>query len=120
MTKLAEDEFSKTGLAPTYAFVLMAVNSYPGIQPKELSEHLQLTPSTVTRLVEKMEFKGFVNRKISGRHTEIFPTPKSLEINEQIKSAWGELNKRYSSLIGEADGRDLTEKINQAIEKIIE
>lgn len=120
MTKLAEEEFAKTGLAPTYAFVLMAVNALPGIQPKELSEYLQLTPSTVTRLVEKMEFKGFVIRKINGRHTEIFPTPKSLELNEQIKNSWGELNKRYSDLIGETEGIELTEKINLAIEKIVE
>ena len=119
MGKLAEDEFSKTGLAPTYAFVLMAVNSYPGIQPKELSEFLQLTPSTVTRLVEKMEFKGYLERKSCGRSTEIYPTEKSLALNDQIKSSWEELHKRYSSLVGETEGKELTEKINQAIDNIL-
>ena len=118
MGKLAEEEFSKTGLAPTYAFVLMAVNSYPGIQPKELSEYLQLTPSTVTRLIDKLEFKGYLERKNCGRSTEIFPNQKSLELNDQIKSSWTALHKRYSSLVGEAGGKELTEKINQAIDDL--
>jgi len=119
MSRLAEDAFSKTGLAPSYAFVLMAVNSFPGIQPKELSEYLQLTPSTVTRLVDKMETKGYLERKNCGRSTEIFPTQKSLELNNQIKNAWHALHKRYSSLVGEKEGKELTAKINQAIENII-
>jgi len=119
MGKMAEEEFSKTGLAPTYAFVLMAVNSTPGIQPKELSEYLQLTPSTVTRLIDKMEFKGYLERKNCGRSTEIFPTEKSLTLNEQIKTSWEELHKRYSNLVGEAEGKELTEKINQAIDNIL-
>lgn len=120
MSRLAEEEFSKTGLAPSYAFVLMAVNSFPGIQPKELSEYLQLTPSTVTRLLDKLEVKSYLERKNCGRSTEIFPTQKSLELNDQIKSAWTALHKRYSSLVGEAEGKELTEKINQAIDSIVE
>ncbi len=119
MGKLAEEEFSKTGLAPTYAFVLMAVNSYPGIQPKELSEYLQLTPSTVTRLIDKMEIKGYLERKNCGRSTEIYPTEQSLALNNQIRSSWEELHKRYSNLIGENEGKALTEKINQAIDHIL-
>ena len=120
MSRLAEEEFSKTGLAPSYAFVLMAVNSFPGIQPKELSEYLQLTPSTVTRLVDKLEFKGYLERKNRGRKTEIYATIKSIQLNDQIKSAWTALHKRYSSLVGEAEGKELTEKINQAIDSIME
>ena len=120
MSKLAEEEFSKTGLAPSYAFVLMAVNSFPGIQPKELSEYLQLTPSTVTRLLDKLEVKDYLERKNCGRSTEIFPKEKSLELNDQIKSAWTALHKRYSGLVGEAEGKELTEKINQAIDNILQ
>ena len=119
MGKLAEEEFSKTGLAPTYAFVLMAVNSYPGIQPKELSEYLQLTPSTVTRLIDKMEIKGYLERKNCGRSTEIYPTEESLALNDQIKTSWEELHNRYSTLVGETEGKELTEKINLAIDNIL-
>ena len=61
MTKMADEAFAKTGLAPSYAFMLMSINHKPGIHPKELSEHMQLTPSTVTRLLEKLEAKNLLD-----------------------------------------------------------
>jgi MarR family transcriptional regulator, organic hydroperoxide resistance regulator len=118
MTKMAEEEFANTGLAPSYAFILMSVNSKPGIQPKELSEHLQLMPSTVTRLVEKLEYKGLVERKYSGRNTEVYPTAKSLNLDPAIKTSWQNLYKRYSKLIGEEESKNLTLNINTAINSI--
>lgn len=120
MTRLAEEAFAPTGLAPSSAFILMTVNNHPGIHPKELSERMQLTPSTVTRLVEKLEFKGYLNRESSGRSTVIQPTSKSLEMQDQIKSCWSNLYQTYSKKIGEGDGKVLTEKINQAMEQISE
>lgn len=118
MTRMAEEEFSNTGLAPSYAFILMSVNSKPGIQPKELSEHLMLMPSTVTRLVEKLEYRGFLERKVSGRTTGVHPTEKSLKLDKAIRTSWQKLNERYSRLIGEKESKNLTHKINDAIEAV--
>ena len=119
MTRMAEEEFASTGLAPSYAFVLMTVNAQPGIQPKDLSNKMQLTPSTVTRLVDKLEVKGFLKRNTNGRTTMIEPTDKSLELNGKIKESWKNLYNRYSELIGEEEGKELTQKINDALQKII-
>jgi len=118
MTRMAEEEFANTGLAPSYAFILMSVNSKPGIQPKELSEHLLLMPSTVTRLVEKLENKGFVERKYIGRNTEVHPTKKSFNLDHAIKTSWQNLFNRYSKIIGEKESENLTLKINDAINAI--
>ncbi len=119
MTRMAEEEFASTGLAPSHAFVLMTVNFQPGIQPKDLSNHMQLTPSTVTRLVEKLEFRGYLERSISGRITMIHPTAKSLELNDKIKESWRNLYNRYSNLVGENEGKELTQKINDALDSIM-
>lgn len=118
LSKMAEEEFAITGLAPSYAFLLMAVDKKPGIQPKELSMQLQLTPSTVTRLIEKLEYKGIVERKTSGRCTEVYPTKKCHELDEKIKLAWTNLNKRYVELIGEEEVLELTSLINTASTKL--
>jgi len=117
MTKMAEEEFAVTGLAPSYAFLLMSVNESPGIQPKELSKQLQLSPSTVTRLVEKMELREFVERKSVGRRTEVYPTRKSIELDTEIKEAWMNLYRRYSDILGE-EADDLTGAIYDAVKKL--
>ena len=48
MTKLADEEFAVTGLSSSYAFFTYDGLFKTGIQPKEISHHMQLTPSTVT------------------------------------------------------------------------
>jgi DNA-binding MarR family transcriptional regulator len=117
MTKMAEEEFAMTGLAPSYAFLVMSVVEKPGIQPKELSEQMQLTPSTVTRLLEKVELKGFVERRSVGRRTEVYPTEKSRELDPKIRKAWQSLYTRYSRVLG--DGANaLTRAVYDAAKKL--
>lgn len=120
MTKIADEEFSITGLSSSYAFLLMTVNEEPGIQPKEISEKMLLTPSTVTRLIEKMEHKGYLERKHSGRITEVYPTAKSKKLDKKIKQAWMNLYKRYTSILGETKSAKLTENIYNAAMKLHE
>lgn len=118
MTKMAEEEFAVTGFSPSHAFLLMSVNEKPGIRPKEICKHIQLMPSTVTRLIEKLEQKGFVKRESVGKSTEVYPTKKSTQIDSKIKEAWLNLYKRYSELIGEKEGKELTTLINNAISNL--
>ncbi len=118
ITKMAEEEFSITQLAPSYAFLLMIINEKPGSGPKEISQKMMLTPSTVTRLIEKMEGKGYVSRKINGKFTEVYPTQKSTEIDNKIREAWVNLFKRYEELLGNETSKQLTNDIYDAALKL--
>ncbi|KAA3658767.1 MAG: MarR family transcriptional regulator [Calditrichaeota bacterium] len=120
MTKMAEEEFTIVQLAPSHAFLLMTVNQKPGIQPKEISKIMKLKPSTVTRLIEKMEFKGYLERKSIGKTTEVFPSKSCTELDSKIKEAWRNLLNRYTKLIGEKESRRLTEDVYEAILKLQE
>jgi MarR family transcriptional regulator, organic hydroperoxide resistance regulator len=118
ITKIADEEFASLGISPSYAFLIMSVNSKPGIQPGEISIEMQLTPSTVTRLIEKMEHKGLLERKSNGKFTEVYITPKGVEIIPQIKACWMNLYKRYSGVLGEENAVQLTSMIYDAVRKL--
>jgi MarR family transcriptional regulator, organic hydroperoxide resistance regulator len=120
VTRMAEEEFQITGLAPSYAFLVMTVNDSPGINATDLSATMQLKPSTVTRLVEKMEAKGLVTRKSVGKFTEIYPTDKSRALNMRLHEAWVNFYKRYSALLGEADAQQLTAAVYRAAKALSE
>ncbi len=115
---MADDAFRKVGLAPSYAFLLMAVNERPGIQPSELSEILGLTPSTITRLVEKMEYRGYLSRSSEGRATYIEPTESCRDMDEDIHEAWRELRNSYTEILGERYTTVLTEMSSKAINQL--
>lgn len=118
MTKMADEEFAVTGISSSYAFLLMTVNNKPGIQPKEISEQMQLSPSTITRLIEHLEQKKLVERKSTGRTTEVLPTEKSKKLDKKIKEAWRNLYNRYSELIDEEEAKMLTANIYDAVKKL--
>ncbi len=118
MTKMADECFAVTGLTSSYAFLLMTVNGTPGIQPKEISMHMQLTPSTVTRLIEKMEHRGLLTRKHVGRTTEVYPTQASIDLNSKIKEAWAELYERYAEILGKKESDELSLLIHEATRKL--
>lgn len=111
LTRLADEAFQETGWGPSYSFILLRVNANPGIGPTELSRQLSLTPSTITRLVEKLEARGMVVREISGRKTSISPTQKSIDLNPSLTEAWHQLFKRYTELLG----HHLATELNKAV-----
>ena len=114
MTKMADEAFAPTGLSTSYAFLLMTVNDSPGIQPEAISCQMQLTPSTVTRLIEKMEYRGLLERKSVGRATQVFPTEKSEALKPELKKAWQSLYRRYTGILGKETANQLTDDIYKA------
>jgi len=114
ITRIADDEFAPCGLTSSYAFLIMTVNSNPGIQPMDISKKMMLTPSTITRLIEKMERKGLLKRKTDGRFTSVHPTEKSNKLDKKLKSCWNKVFLRYTELLGEKPAKQLTSGIYSA------
>lgn len=111
ITKIAEEEFKSTGLSPTYAFLMMAVQEQPSITQKELGEALHVTPSTITRFIEKLVYKGLVTTRSEGRMSYVDLTPLGIERMEVIKDAWRNLFHRYSEILGKEEGKSMTRQM---------
>ncbi len=117
---MADEAFRGLGLTSSYAFLIMIVHEQPGVQPKELSEKLQLTPSTITRLVEKMEYRGLLERSSNGRATHVSLTDKGEELIPKLEEAWGNLQEKYTSILGDRYTEVLTEMTTKAAEQVKE
>lgn len=118
ITKMAEDCFRPTGLSPSHAFLVMLVVENPGIVPTELSRYLSLAPSTVTRVVDALENRGFIERNIQGKAVMISPTDKGNQIYVKIGNAWKSLYQEYSEQLKNLDPDELTRQIDQAVSKL--
>src|SRR5215207_9703157 len=84
--KLAQESWQKVDLSPSHAYLLMVVLEEPGVQPSFLSDHLQLQPSTVTRLIEKLEERKLVVRTAAGKITNVYPTPKAKTLYPKLRA----------------------------------
>lgn len=118
MTRLADEAFGPTGLSPSHAFLLMIINENPGIGPNELSKKLQIAPSTVTRFADVLEKKGMIYRESEGKVSKIFNTEKGKNLQENIKSCWGNLYNLYSEKLGDRLSGVLNDLINESARKL--
>jgi len=118
--KTADDAFSKTGLSPSHALLLYIVNQNGEIHQKEIGERLHLTPSTITRFVEKLEGKRLVSRKTNGKNVYICTTEKGLLLQSEIIIAWNDLHAVYEDILTEDETRqfiEISRKLLQKLEK---
>ncbi|NGP75212.1 winged helix-turn-helix transcriptional regulator [Balneolaceae bacterium YR4-1] len=118
LSGMADDVFRDVGLSPSHAFLLMTVNDEPGIQPSQLSELLRLSPSTITRLIEKMEYQGYLERASEGRATHVHPTDKCRDKDADLREAWEALKDRYTQKLGERYTEVLTEMAVKAKDQL--
>jgi len=118
LNKMAEDAFSPIGLSPSHAFVLMSVIKKPGIQPTELSEILMLAPSTVTRVIEKLEHKGMAERRGDAKETFVYATGRGMKLEGKLKKSWTDLFDKYVGVLGEESAKQLTSATFEATLKL--
>lgn len=117
LNKLADDIFKKTGLAPNYAFALMQINENPGIASSDLAKLLSLSPSTITRFVDKLIVKGLCKRVSEGKSSFLYLTDDGKLLLNEIQAAWSKLYKEYSKIIGEKEAVELTKYMNELADR---
>ena len=84
ITRMAEEEFRRTGLSPSHAFLMMLVNDNPGIGQKELCEQLHLAPSTVTRFIDSLVHRGYLARKSDGKVSRVYATEADVILRPEV------------------------------------
>ncbi|MEO7983444.1 MAG: MarR family transcriptional regulator [Bacteroidota bacterium] len=117
--KLAQESWSKVDLSPSHAYLLMMAIEEPGVQPSTLVEHLQLQPSTITRLIEKLESRKLVVRTTEGKMTNVYPTPKGKELMPRLKECLHEFYTNYAGVLGREESAKLVLSMGKVADKLI-
>jgi MarR family transcriptional regulator, organic hydroperoxide resistance regulator len=116
--KLATATWKKVNLSPSHAYLLMIVIDEPGVQPGALSQELHLTPSTITRLLEKLEEKKLVIRNTEGKTTSVYPTTKSKEMKPQLRECVDEFYRNCVALVGKDECARFVNSVNKISDKL--
>lgn len=116
--KIAEEAFAKTGLSPSHALLLYLVNTKKESQQKELGETLHLTPSTITRLIEKLERRRLVEKQSVGKQVYLKPTPEGLAMHDEIMIAWDKLHEKYSNILTEDETAQFLKLSGKLLEQL--
>ncbi|NML20537.1 winged helix-turn-helix transcriptional regulator [Pseudoflavitalea sp. G-6-1-2] len=116
--KLSIDVWKKVDLSPSHAYLLMLVVEEPGMQPGSLAGQLRLTPSTITRLIEKLESRKLVVRTNEGKITNVYPTPKAKELFPKLIACATEFTTKYYAILGKEECDKLTRTMANMADKL--
>ena len=116
--KLANESWKRVNLSPSHAYLLLLTLEHPGIQPTAIAEQLQLQPSTVTRLIEKIEKQKLIVRTTEGKLTNVYPTPKGKELLPKLMECLADFQARYTGLLGKEESARLVQNMGKFADKL--
>lgn len=118
LTREADEVFAAMGLSYSHALILVLIHKDPEIQPSLLAERMHLKPSTITRLVQKLETRQLVKKESSGRATSIACTSEGDKTAEEIEQKWYELVNKKKEELGDRYVDVLSEMIANALDEM--
>ena len=90
----AHSLLEKLGLYRGQPPVLFALWEQDGLTHGELAQRLQITPATITRMIQRMEKAGFVQRKPDSgdqRISRVYLTETGRAIRAQLQAIWDQM-----------------------------
>ncbi len=118
ISSIADVTFADLGLTPSDAYLIMCVNEKPNIQPTEISAKILLAPSTITRMIEKLEKRDIVTRTYEGKYTFVAPTAKGKDIYGSVVKKWDEIGAQFTKKLGDSTVSSLIQFTTQAVKML--
>ena len=116
--KLAIEAWKPVNLSPSHAYLLMMAIEQPGIQPGRLADELQLTPSTISRLIDKLEEKKLLVRVVEGKIINVYSTPAAKNLLPKLKLCLTEFYNSYSKILGKQKSAEMVKSIGEFADRL--
>ena len=118
LTKIAEDIFKPSDLAPTYAYLLLLLDQWKELSLSDISSSLYIDPSTTTRFIEKLIKKDLVKRRKEGRFGYISLTKKGINKMPIVRECKDNLDIQMSKVFGPKTSQKHTDYLSEIITKL--
>ena len=116
VTNIYDDALRSLDLKVSQMNILVAAAKMVTARPVDVCEHLHLDVSTLSRNVERMKARGWLEvvHDEDGRSQPFRLTPQGRKLLEKAVPAWGEAQEQVKKVLG--DG--FVEQLNQATKRV--
>ena len=118
--KLAIDIWKPAGLPPSHAYLLQQILSGDICFPSRVAQDLMLSPSTVTRLLDKLERMNLISRTPYEHLICVQPTQKARDLEPLLLQCEWAFDRECRAIFGEAGSDRLNLLLNTATDKLAE
>jgi len=116
ITNIYDDAFRPLDLKVSQMSILVATAKLGTARPSELCEHLHLDVSTLSRNVERMRARGWLEvvPDDDGRSQPFRLTPRGRKLLEKALPAWSKSQQQVKKALG----AEFVDQLNQAMNRI--
>ncbi len=116
VTNIYDDALRPLGVKASQLNILVVTARLGLARPADVCKRLQLDTSTLSRNVERMRAKGWLEvvADVDGRAQPFRLTPKGRKLLERAKPAWEKAQEKVKKLIG----ADAVASIDDAVQRI--
>jgi DNA-binding MarR family transcriptional regulator len=93
--------FKPFSLATSYVELLMVIEEEGEVSQKIIAEELGLAPSTITRFINKLDKKGYINKTRSGKTMLISLDQKKSKQVKELKEIYYSAEKGLQNILSE-------------------
>ena len=111
------EHLKDTGLSACHSSYILTVCRFPGISQEQVSQHIYINKSNVTRQLAFLEENGFIERRQSEtdrRVLLVYPTQKALDVLPFVQQT----NHEWNNYITKGFSADELDKFNGMMERI--
>ncbi|MFJ6853067.1 MarR family winged helix-turn-helix transcriptional regulator [Streptomyces sp. NPDC091271] len=109
------------GLYPGQEFLMMHLWDTGAVRQAELIKAMDLDPSTVTKMLQRLEQAGHVRRRPDPddrRAVLVEATDESCALHDEVRSAWSGLEEHTLAGLGPAERAELTRLLAKVEENL--
>jgi DNA-binding MarR family transcriptional regulator len=99
ISRIADEEFKKIKIPPSYGLLIMLLNEWKELTPSRISESMDIKPSTTTRFLDKLQKQGFITRRSEGKFSYISLSSEGLNKVPEIMGAFETLELKLNKLV---------------------
>lgn len=122
ISRIADDEFRKIGLPPSYGLLLLLLDEWKELTPTEISKYLDVMPSTTTRFLNKLHYRKLIKKRIEGKFSYISLSNDGAGKIHEIRGAFEtleiKLNKMVTSKISSKHKQSLMDMSDRIRDKV--
>lgn len=99
VNRMAEEEFKKIALPPTYGMLLLLLDEWKELTPSAISNHLDIKPSTTTRFLDKLQKNSLINRRVEGRYSYVSLSQKGQVKIREVQGTLDTLEMKLKKIV---------------------
>ncbi|MET1249490.1 MarR family transcriptional regulator [Sporolactobacillus sp. STCC-11] len=100
LERLASETFAPTGMAPAYTYMMLMISTNNGLSMTELADAFDYEQSTLSRMVQKLVSRGWIEKKRHGHQTHLYLSTSAADILPVMESALNHFRELSDEMMG--------------------